>query len=608
LTAADLQAGNANKTASTSPAITVVVGPARRLAIQFPPSALGTAGVPFAAQPAIRVVDGGGNLVTTDNGRVITVARSAGTAGLQGTLTATTVNGVATFANLSYNKAETIALNFTAAGLTNIATGNILISPGPFAKLQLLVPGESAAPATASGKTGTPIAQVVDAPFTVIARSVDAYWNLVNSGTDLLGITSSDTNATLPASAALTAGVQNFSVRLNTTGSRTVTATDLTDGSKSPNTSPVITVNAAQYTPATGGSAISADTVGGAWTTLTGPVYTEKASGNVGLGTIILNAPDGFVFDTAGTNPAVLLTRVSGKGKNHLNINGMATGAVLPLTSVSGSQLVLTVTNSSSAGVICRLTWRNIRVRPSAGTPLALGYLTRSGTASVAGLSTNSYLGTLREVPGAASRLVFVTQPGNGVEGELLVPQPVIRACDQFGNASSAGLGATRSLTITLSAGSGPLLGTTGFNIGTAAGNGLATCTDLRINATGSDMQLTASASNLVSAVSSTFNVGAKSAAGTASATTGDVNSGAPSSSIGQPAILTSIQLVKGGVRITLTGPSGRTWQVQRAGSVADHDATWENIGSATTDDSGAAEFLDKHPFAGQGFYRAVQP
>jgi hypothetical protein len=214
----------------------------------------------------------------------------------------------------------------------------------------------------------------------------------------------------------------------------------------------------------------------------------------------------------------------------------------------------------------------------------------------------------LREVPGAASRLVFVTQPGNGVEGELLVPQPVIRACDQFGNASSAGLGATRSLTITLSAGSGPLLGTTGFNIGTAAGNGLATCTDLRINATGSDMQLTASASNLVSAVSSTFNVGAKSAAGTASATTGDVNSGAPSSSIGQPAILTSIQLVKGGVRITLTGPSGRTWQVQRAGSVADHDATWENIGSATTDDSGAAEFLDKHPFAGQGFYRAVQP
>jgi len=33
---------------------------------------------------------------------------------LQGTLTATTVNGIATFANLSYNLAETITLNFTA--------------------------------------------------------------------------------------------------------------------------------------------------------------------------------------------------------------------------------------------------------------------------------------------------------------------------------------------------------------------------------------------------------------------------------------------------------------------------------------------------------------
>ena len=56
-------------------------------------------------------------------------------------------------------------------------------------------------------------------------------------------ITSSDPNAALPANAALSGGTQTFSVKFNTAGSRTVTATDITDGSKTANTSPAITVN-----------------------------------------------------------------------------------------------------------------------------------------------------------------------------------------------------------------------------------------------------------------------------------------------------------------------------------------------------------------------------
>src|SRR6185503_2491897 len=131
------------------------------------PSATATAGVPFAQQPVIRVEDVGGNLVATDNGRVITVARAAGTGTLQGTLTATTVNGLATFANLSYNLAETITLNFTVSSLTNVTSGNVAVAAGPFTKLQLLVPGETAAPGTSSGKTGTPSGQTVGSPFPV---------------------------------------------------------------------------------------------------------------------------------------------------------------------------------------------------------------------------------------------------------------------------------------------------------------------------------------------------------------------------------------------------------------------------------------------------------
>src|SRR6185369_16217544 len=109
---------------------------------------------------------------------------------------------------------------------------------------------------------------------------VDAYWNLVNSVSDTVGLTSSDTSATLPAGAALGAGTTNLTVAFNANGTFTLTATDLSDGSKTASTSPAITVNPAQFTPATGGGAIVADgAVSGAFTTLTGPTYSENVAG-----------------------------------------------------------------------------------------------------------------------------------------------------------------------------------------------------------------------------------------------------------------------------------------------------------------------------------------
>src|SRR5439155_270661 len=74
----------------------------------------------------------------------------------------------------------------------------------------------------------------------------DADWNVITSApTDTVGITSTDTNATLPANAALASGAQTFNVTLKTVGggSQTLTASDITNGAKSPNTSPGITVN-----------------------------------------------------------------------------------------------------------------------------------------------------------------------------------------------------------------------------------------------------------------------------------------------------------------------------------------------------------------------------
>src|SRR5262249_48278877 len=70
-----------------------------------------------------------------------------------------------------------------------------------------------------------------------------ANWNVVSSVADTVGITSSDTNAGLPANAALSGGSQTFAITFKTVGSRTLTASDVDDGTKTANTSPSITIN-----------------------------------------------------------------------------------------------------------------------------------------------------------------------------------------------------------------------------------------------------------------------------------------------------------------------------------------------------------------------------
>src|SRR5262249_36844051 len=123
---------------------------------------------------------------------------------------------------------------------------SVSVSVGAFAKLQVLAPGETTAPGTATGKTGTPTAQTAAAAFTVTVNAVDANWNLINTN-DTVAITSSDANAALPANAALVSGSKIFSVTLKTAGSATVTASNVTHSAITANTSPSITVNVGAF-------------------------------------------------------------------------------------------------------------------------------------------------------------------------------------------------------------------------------------------------------------------------------------------------------------------------------------------------------------------------
>ena len=73
--------------------------------IHTQPSATAIAGQPLGSQPVVYEEDPYGNLETGDNTTVITATLASGAGPLQGNITATVVGGVATFTNLSDNKA-----------------------------------------------------------------------------------------------------------------------------------------------------------------------------------------------------------------------------------------------------------------------------------------------------------------------------------------------------------------------------------------------------------------------------------------------------------------------------------------------------------------------
>src|SRR5439155_24444625 len=117
----------------------------------------------------------------------------------------------------------------------------ITVTAGTFAKLQLLVPGETAAAGATSGKTGTPSNQQGGTAFTVTVNAVDPDWNVVSS-THTVGITSSDGSAGLPVNAALVGGTKVFNVTLNTLGTQTLSSSVISGGLNTANTSPSIRV------------------------------------------------------------------------------------------------------------------------------------------------------------------------------------------------------------------------------------------------------------------------------------------------------------------------------------------------------------------------------
>ncbi len=352
VTASDLS--DSNKSPDTSPPIPldtfvklVVLRPGETLAVNAT-CRTGTPTAEVAGNPFSITVDA----VDASCVRVITVADTVH-------LTSTDANAVlpADAALVGGTKSFSVTLKtagsrtITASDVTNPAkaagtSSSVSIVAAAFTKLQLLIPGETAAPGTAAGKVGTPLGQLVGVAFTVTVNAVDANWN-VKSSTDTVGITSSDTLATLPANAALVGGTRTFSVALRTTA-RTITASDITSPAKTASTSPAITLTAAGPTVTINQAVGQAD-----------PTSVSPINFTVVFSAAVTGFATGDVV-ISGTAGGTKVATVTGSGASYnVAVTGMTTSGTV-IATIAASVATATVggvPNQASTSTDNTVTW-----------------------------------------------------------------------------------------------------------------------------------------------------------------------------------------------------------------------------------------------------------
>lgn len=548
-----LTASSPGLTSATSRSFDITLGPPSRLKIQQEPSQTATAGVPFSQQPEIRVLDAGGNVVTTDNTTEVTASRLAGNGDLQGTLTATARKGVVTFSNLSHTVTGDITILFSSGSLIRDTSSVIDVNPAPAARLSFL---QHPMDATA----GTVIAP----PVTVRLR--DAFGNSVGtSGTEVrLGLTSG--SGTLDGTLAknTVSGVATFDdLRIDLAGSKQLTASS---GSLTPATSTTFEITAKeahalvfiqQPTSTQAASPIAPPVIvqlrdslgndvplGGVGVVLQLASGTGTLSGNTtrvtndsGLATFddlsIEQAGQKQLRATSGTLTSALsqVFAINAAREAQLTFiqhpgNTVAGQSIAPPVAV---QLRDSVGNDvPKAGVAILM----VLTAGSSGTLSgSTSQLTdASGRASFANLSIDLFgIKTLTAVatgleravsnpflivPSAPTRLIFTNSPGSAIAGVPFSPQPTVVLEDRYQNVVT-GVAQDVTVFIHTNAGQdGTLSGTTTVRVDTATGT--ATFAGLSIDQSGSGYTLTATGSTVSTipgaVVSSPFNIAAAAA------------------------------------------------------------------------------------------------
>src|ERR1035437_6073187 len=110
-------------------------------------------------------------------------------------------------------------------------------------QLQVMLPGETNAPNTTTGKIGTPSPQTTGITFDLTINACDANWNIASTS-DTVAFTSDDGSAWLPSNTPLVNGTVTIvgNTYFGSSGTWTITATDVTTNAFSAGTSTPITI------------------------------------------------------------------------------------------------------------------------------------------------------------------------------------------------------------------------------------------------------------------------------------------------------------------------------------------------------------------------------
>ncbi len=419
----------------------------------------GVAGVVWAQQPVIQVIDGAGNLVAAGPDSTVQVTVTFGSGSVVfGTSTVTANGGVATFTDLQGHVTEAIDTLIATATLsqapsTTVVSDNFSIAYGPAS--QVVFSTQPAASTVSLVRFAQqPVVWIQDAFGNLVTGGVDATATITLGLSQGTGTLAGDTGVALNA----TGGVADFveaGLNVDLVGNdKEITATkaDTTGGG---GTGPLsVVTNPFAITPGAAVQVVCTTQPGGAAAdALLGPqpvVTIEDAAGNV-----VTTGPDATASVTMAltAGPGTML----GTG-TRAAVAGVATFTDLQINA-AGAGHVLTATKADTTGSGGTAAWK------VASNPFTVA-------------------------PAGGTQLVFVAQPTGGVAGAAWFTQPVVQVQDTYGNPVTSGAASSATVTMTLSAGVGPLLGT----LGQVASGGNATFTDLALHAVSAAATVTAHA------------------------------------------------------------------------------------------------------------------
>jgi hypothetical protein len=593
-----LSISDGSLTGTTTASITVSAGAASKLVITQTP-ATSTAGQTLATPLKVAVEDAFGNVLTSNTSTVAAaVATGPGYAASGSATSVAASSGVATFSSLTFDTAGTYTLSVSDGSLTGATSGSFTVSPAAASKLAI----------TQTPTTG-PAGQALGTALTALVE--DTFGNVVssNSSTVALAVLSGPASFASGSTTSIAAasGVASFSnLIFNTAGTYTLSASD---GSLTGATSGSFTVSPAAASKLVISQTPTNGTAGQALGTAL-KIAIEDSSGNVvasNTSTVtvtVASGPGSFASGSATSVAAVsgvatfsnLIFNTAGTYTLSIS-DGSLTGVTTATITVSpgaASKLVMTQTPASGTagqalGTVLKVAledaFGNVVTSNSSTVAVTVasgpGVFATGSTTSVAainGVATFSNLvlntagtytlsvsdgsltgatsGSFTVSPAAASTLSLIQTPASGTVNQALSPSLQIAVKDQFGNVVT---GNTSTITVAMASGPGGLA--SGSTTSVSAVNGVATFSNLMLNATGS-YTLGVSDGSLTGATTSSITIGATTGAASKLAITQTPTAGTAGQALGT-ALTVAVEDASGNVvtgnssTVTLTVTSG---------------------------------------------------